>query len=152
MGRSALIESRFWSFVEKTDKCWEWKGALSHNGYGRFKFQGKTHRAHRVSFYLDKGVWPSWLVLHSCDNPKCVRPDHLREGDQSDNMSDRKLRTGYGQNRGEINGASKLNAVVVREIYSSEGSCKSVAETHGVSASTVSMIRTGKTWRHVTQH
>jgi hypothetical protein len=79
-----LIE-RFWSKVDKTENCWEWTGALTPNGYGRLAHEG----AHRVAYRLTYGDFDQGLfVCHRCDNPKCVRPDHLFLGTQFDNMRD----------------------------------------------------------------
>ena len=96
-GKHLPIEPRFWAKVDKSttpNECWTWKGARTLNHYGSFDGRG----AHRVSWELANGVIPSGLeVLHHCDNPPCVRPDHLFLGNQSDNLLDcvRKGRLGY---------------------------------------------------------
>lgn len=84
---------RFWEKVNKggQDDCWEWTGALS-KGYGLFG-DGSTfcgeRRAHRVSWVLQNGSIPrGMLVLHTCDNPSCVNPWHLKLGTHDDNMKD----------------------------------------------------------------
>ena len=87
------LEERFWAKVQKSDACWGWIGSRQHNGYGYLHFGGKTKRkplrAHRVSWALHFGEVPEGLsVLHQCDNPSCVRPDHLFLGDRSANMQD----------------------------------------------------------------
>lgn len=72
------------------EECWEWQEHLSKAGYGQLSYKGKVYYAHRVSFFwfnpLDyqKGV----CVLHSCDNPKCINPHHLRLGSKQDNVDD----------------------------------------------------------------
>ena len=64
-----------------------WTGVRDAKGYGRFSLDGKKQRAHRVSYWLATGVWPAGsFVLHSCDRPSCVRPDHLSLGNNSDNV------------------------------------------------------------------
>lgn len=84
------IAARFWSNVQKTDSCWNWTGkSYFHYGYGKFNVNKKETRAHRYSWELHKGAIPQGLfVLHNCDNPKCVNPEHLRLGTQKDNVQD----------------------------------------------------------------
>lgn len=85
------IEDRFWSKVEKTTGCWKWHGAKS-QGYGYLTVGGRNAglmRAHRLSYMIHNGKIPDGLmVLHSCDNPECTNPDHLRVGTHADNMDD----------------------------------------------------------------
>lgn len=83
------VLERFWSKVQKTDSCWLWKGAKNQFGYGFFRLGSRNEVAHRVSYNWIKGEIPSGLlVLHTCDNPSCVNPDHLFIGTHSDNMRD----------------------------------------------------------------
>lgn len=84
-------ESGFWAKVIKTSGCWERVGP--HNGRGYTKFQVSKGRrgvyAHRYSYEIANGPIPEGLfVMHSCDNPPCVRPDHLSVGTHADNMRD----------------------------------------------------------------
>ena len=84
----------FWPnvFVGEPESCWEWNATLMGNGYGsvRIKKGGSPIGAHRVSWALYHGRWPSsgLVIMHSCDNPKCVNPLHLSEGTQSENIQD----------------------------------------------------------------
>src|SRR4051812_130307 len=79
---------RFWDKVNKDGECWEWIAGSRGRGYGAFKYKGKIHDAHRFSWYLTYGKWPSMWVLHKCDNRKCVKPEHLFEGTAKDNFQD----------------------------------------------------------------
>jgi len=87
--RSNMV-ARFWAKVEKTEGCWLWRGA-ARRGYGAFSPQhGTTRPAHRVAWELaNSAPIPDGLcVLHRCDNPPCVRPDHLFLGTKKDNAQD----------------------------------------------------------------
>lgn len=80
---------RFWSFVEKTDGCWLWRGS-SNGKYGHFYItHGVRVYAHRYSVLLSgRDIGETQCIMHLCDNPQCVRPDHLRVASYSDNIRD----------------------------------------------------------------
>lgn len=84
------IKSRFFKHVKKTDGCWIWTGYCQKNGYGTIHCgKGSIKRAHRISYEIHCGKIPDGLyVCHKCDNPSCVRPDHLFLGTQLDNIRD----------------------------------------------------------------
>lgn len=120
------IGIRFWLNVNKNGtipahcpelgNCWEWIGSFGGNGYGKLG-RGKNNLAHRISYELATGINPNELfVLHKCDNPKCVRPDHLFLGTQKDNMQDKVKKKRDVDRSGEGSFNRKLDWNQVREI------------------------------------
>ena len=90
--RMPTLEERFWSKVEMIPfhPCWEWMGFRNEWGYGQVAISHRSpERAHRLSWIIHYGPIPRGLfVCHRCDNPGCVRPDHLFLGTTTDNMRD----------------------------------------------------------------
>lgn len=88
-----MSQNRFEEKFFKTDSCWIWTAATRSTGYGVFSYKGKPVTASRVSYTLYKGEIPDGLhVLHTCDNPSCVNPEHLFLGTNKDNVEDRKAK------------------------------------------------------------
>ena len=148
---------RFMKYVRKCqpDCCWEWTGYRDVDGYGRphVKVNGRwgSARANRISWELHRGPIPPGLhVLHRCDNPSCVRPDHLFLGTNLDNVHDRdrKGRVAVGEHHGN----AKLTESQVREIRARRvhgESPSKLASAFNVDTTTIWLILKNRTWRHI---
>lgn len=150
------LEQRFWSKVEKTDYCWNWIGALSSQGYGVIWYKGRNVTAHRMVIFLTTGKFPKLDTLHHCDNTKCVRPDHLFEGTQKDNIQDAVSKdrmshkyNGKGFQRGEKHHLTDLTDIDIsniRALYNDgEVTQKHLATLYNVHQTTISNIIRNKT-------
>lgn len=95
------VEERFMKYVKKNQgplKCWKWTGGKDRDGYGKFCEDSKCAKAHQVSYRLFNGpISPGMEVMHSCDTPDCVCPEHLSLGDHATNMKDRASKGHYGK-------------------------------------------------------
>lgn len=119
-------------------------------GYGSILYNKKVIGAHVMSWFFTKGSWPKYFLLHSCDNPLCVNPRHLREGTQQENMLEAIAR---GRMKiGEDRSFSKLNNFQVLEIKKliSDGiSPNIIANSYNVASGTIYSIKNEKSWKHV---
>lgn len=151
-GKSAA--ERFAEKFHPGEGCWNWTSAIGSRGYGIF-WHGAARRsvmAHRFALELAIGreIPSDQVVMHSCDNPKCVNPEHLSLGSIRDNAIDArdKGRLAVGEKNG---GGKKLTADQVRGIRArmAETSGQQEAIRHGVSRYVVNAIRRGDIWKHV---
>jgi hypothetical protein len=181
------IAERFWSKVDKSDNgCWEWLGSRFNGRYGQFSFVRRVEGvktsllSHRVAWTLTYGpIPPNTFVCHHCDNPICVRPDHLFLGSAKDNTQDavEKGRVAHGTRhwsrtqperfaetrapflasrvhyRGEQHGRARLNWNQVREIRqryaAGDETYASLGREFGVSDANVRAIVKGWTWKEL---
>jgi len=148
------IEERFWAKVQKSDGCWEWIGDRHEFGYGRLWISDVPRRyvyAHRFSYEMTNGpIGDDDLdVLHRCDNPPCVRPDHLWLGDQRENSRDRDSKDRVRHGSKHANAKLTEKAVTrARTLYATGAiSKRALAKAFEVSPSTMDDAIDGKTWR-----
>ena len=166
------LRARFWSKVDKTDKCWVWTGAKGDGGYGRFWHEGRGRQAHRFAWESVNGPIPAGLfVCHTCDNPPCVKPGHLFLGTNRENMHDALAKgrinpamfdgtmasiggraRGANPLRGEAHPRARLTERDVREVrrrYALGESQRDIAKATGISRSHVGEIVRRERWSHV---
>lgn len=181
------LADRFWARVQKTPTCWVWLGHIGTTGLGygylsihvagRKKMIPQT--AHRISWEIHHGpIPPGMWVLHRCDNPPCVNPNHLYLGTPADNMHDRSERGrapkginhplvlhperaargdkhGYALHpekwlRGESHPLAKIDEATANIIRNSPEPGVVLAQRYHISPTAISRIRKGKTWKLIT--
>ncbi len=182
MPRAVMLPSlRFWAKVNKSSgpipshrvelgACWLWTGGKSLDGYGRFRVgraSAGTIQAHRwpLETFLGRALREGTVACHHCDNPSCVRPEHLFEGTQLENERDKqtKGRTPRGERhgrhtrpeataRGSRSGRAKLTeaqVLAIRDRVACGESQAAIARSLGVTPTIVSRILRGKIWKHL---
>lgn len=146
-------EERFWAKVQKApgDDCWLWTAHKDPIGRGRFNM-GREMFASRASWTLANGEIPEGMcICHRCDNPSCVRPDHLFLGTHQENMRDRDAKGRGNQAKGTAHSRARLTLEQVGDIrYLRRNTSLSLSEIgslYGVTGEHVSGIARGKVWR-----
>lgn len=137
-------------------ECIEATGRLDKGGYGKKKIDGKSLRAHRVSYCQHHGIpiesIKGLFVLHICDNPPCINPNHLRLGTSRDNIDDMlaKNRQLQGESCNNVK-LTESSVKTIRDLYQRHSrvyGAKYFAEKFGVSRRAISAIILGATWKH----
>lgn len=146
-------EVRFWKHVNKlsANECWEWAGSRHYKGYGQFRLD-KMVKAHRFSFklaYPETGVKDSDVIMHKCDNPPCVNPNHLELGTHRLNCYDMIKKGRMKRAKGINTGLAKLTDDAVRSIRADSRPQREIARDYGVSQPLIGMVKRGEIWRHV---
>jgi hypothetical protein len=148
------------SLDKKENGCWEWSGCRINGKYGLMVYNGGVILTHRyaLAHNLKKDITKDTYVLHSCNNPPCCNPDHLREGSHQENMTQRNTegRLARGKQhgdkvRGEKQGQSKLTDSQVIEIRENTEklSQNGLANKYRVSRWNIRRIQQGLSWTHV---
>ena len=154
---------RFWTFVDKDapNGCWLWTGCKCPNGYGGFSLRNKMVKVHRISWFIHNGDIPDiedsdyrgTCVLHKCDNPACVNPDHLFLGTHKDNMRDMLDKCRANKEKGEDRHSAKLteSQVLFMRAWHSYGDTtyKEIADFYGINQSTASRVINRLAWKHI---
>ena len=148
------FEKRFWALVDKASSerdCWNWTGYVNFGGYGRIRWGGKKVLAHRAAWRLKYGSEPSLLLLHSCDNPKCVNTDHLREGSHKDNANDRQARNRTAKGSKVARAVlHETDVMKIKQLLSQNTMTQTkIGQMFGVGRAAIVKINTGFTWKHV---
>ena len=139
---------RFWEKVDKSGECWTWQAARTAHGYGQFmSADNGLELAHRTAYRLAYAPPGVMRVCHRCDNPACVRPEHLFLGDAAANSADMVAKG--RSTRGVKSASAKLTENDVRAIRADRRAQPLIAADYGVHLCTISSIRTRRTWRHV---
>lgn len=166
------MEERFWEKVKKGDGCWIWSSFHNEYGYGQLRFRGRMRGAHRASWEINCGPIPDGLfVLHKCDNPGCVNPNHLFLGTNQDNLRDasnkgrlwgqhnpKKCAKNLGKWKGVGAKGSKhhhaklteYQVIEMRKEYATMTiSLAALGHKYGVHESTAWDVVSGRRWKHV---
>lgn len=138
-------ESEFWAAVDKSGECWNWvgvRGKPTRSKYGHMVWQEKQDLAHRVAWMIAHGpIPPKMDVCHHCDNPRCVRPEHLFLGTRADNMADMVLKG--RKPRGEDSPTAKLTneqVAMIRLLHDSGVDSSAIGRAFHVSSAHVGRI------------
>lgn len=151
------VEERLRAYVDQrgADECWPWTRWCDEDGYGDICIGGGlSRRAHVVAWEVATGQTcpKGMVVMHTCDNPPCCNPAHLKLGTPTDNNRDRDSKGRSAHQKGSTHGMSKLNeeqVLRIRRQYRRGVRTVDIAEEFSVSTATISLIVNRKTWTHI---
>lgn len=155
--RDTRTAARFWAKAQKADGCWTWTAGKCVGDYGAFAVCRPTAErttavlAHRMAWAIANQTSPRGsAVCHHCDNPRCVRPEHLFIGTRTDNNRDRNAKG--RQSRGVSRPAAKLNDHAVRAIrrMAEAVPVSTIAAWFDMNDQTIALVVKRVTWKHVT--
>ena len=144
-------KARFWAKVVERgpEECWEWTAHKIKYGYGRILIGSRLFLAHRISLFLKTGhVPPDMCVMHTCDNPPCCNPSHLRAATIKENNLDCVAKNRVWRGTGKLNPRAKLTENQVKEIRLDKISSDTVlARKYSVSRGAIWFIKSNNSWR-----
>lgn len=162
---SELHKRRFWNCVDKNgsfpdptnpnyqglNQCWHWTAYRDKDGYGTMRVGRLKRRAHRIAFAIgnNKHLSEEW-ILHRCDNPQCVNPDHLQVGTSQSNHFDMQQKKRIA--KGEKSGMSKLHSSdipKIKKLRRDGFTWPAIGLAFNVSGTAVRLACLGQTWKHV---
>ena len=154
------IQERFWNKVKKSDNpddCWIWIASKLKSGYGMFGYYKgprpvRSILAHRVSYALHHNLKleniADLYILHRCDNPSCVRPNHLFSGSQKDNIDDMISKGRKVVLVGEaISKLREHEVLEIKRLLKEKTKISVIARQFKVGEATIHSIKTGNTWK-----
>ena len=156
MQRRIPLEERFHMHTVYEDDCIVWTGSKTKAGYGRITITpegelGQTKFAHRVMYEMQNGpIEEGLIVMHSCDNPSCVNPNHLTLGTHKDNFED-SVTKGRMKIKGEEHPCSKLtnkDVIKIRKLINEGMRNKDILKLYQVHHSVISNIKYNRSRKH----
>ena len=140
------LSTRFNKYVDKTESCWNWIGNKQKDGYGNIRLNDKKILSHRASWLIHNGDIPLEMhVLHKCDNPPCVNPEHLFLGTRKDNMQDMVKKGRHVKNLTRHKLFGKVEDIKCL-LGSKQYTHQKIASMFDVSRAIITSINTGRRW------
>lgn len=152
IGGSKADKLAFHGWVVAQSGCWEWSGPRNTAGYGFMCVDSTLVLAHRAAYEERSGsVIPAGkVVCHACDNPPCVRPDHLFLGEPADNLQDMHNKDRHA--RGARAKAAKLTdaqVLLIRALREEGVTCRDLSDQFGVRVRQIYKIINREQWKHL---
>jgi len=148
------VEERFFYNIKKMENgCWEWQGSTSKYGYGQMTYKGQRRYTHRVSYMIHNNVELETkdIIMHTCDNPPCCNPEHLKKGTHAENTQDmlNKKRNKVGEEFTKTI-LTEEQVLEIRKLYKKwKYSMARLSKEYGVSHSTIQKIINRESWKHI---
>lgn len=144
---------RFWLNVRKSEGCWNWQGSRDKDGYGVFRGEQNGilyKKAHRFSYALNKGDVPALMqIMHSCDNPSCVNPEHLLLGTGAENQADKWAKGRGNVPFGQEHRWSVLTEEQAKAILDDPRPYAVISSEYNVAPSTIGSLKQRVSWPHL---